>query len=160
MALGKEAGFGGADLGKVLDDLPAEDFLLTGGGGGPHESGRWALSGSEEALEGILAGPWTALLGEGAAGVEAVLDVGEAALGGRLALEVSAKLGAELEAAGAGLDLGAAEPQEATLLPLLPPPAPAPPPFTAACRILLFSSRTILSRSSWHCRSLACRSLS
>lgn len=64
-------------------------------------------------------------------------------------------LGTEPQEVGAGLDFGAVELQEATLLPLL-----LPPPLTAACRILLFSSRTILSRSSRHCRSLACRSLS
>lgn len=141
-----------------MDDLPVEDFLLTGGGSGPQESGRWALSGSEEELEEILAGPWTALLGEGPSGVEVVLDVGGAALECRLDLEVSVKLGAELEEVGAGLDFGVEEPQEVMLLLLLLPPAP--PPLTAACRILLFSSRTILSRSSRHCRSLACRSLS
>lgn len=154
-ALGKEAGFAGADLGKVLDDLPVEDFLLTGGGSGPQESGRCALIGSEEELEGILAALWTALLGEGPPGVAVVLDVGDPAFEGRGVLEASARLGAELEEVGAGFVFGAEE--EATLPLLLPA---ALPPLTVACRILLFSSRTILSRSSRHCLSLACRSLS
>lgn len=72
----KEAGLDGADLGKVLDDLPVEDFLLTGGGSGPQESGRLALSGSAEELEEIMAGAWTALLGEGPPDVEEAALVG------------------------------------------------------------------------------------
>lgn len=172
----------GVDLGKVFEDLPPEDFLTTGGG--PDESGRVVFAWSDEEGEGCLVGPWKPLLGDGTVGVEPVFedceDLAETDLGEVLrlglgaldesavlvleagpdvaALEDSAKFGAELEVNGPDLG-GRVEPEEAlcsteeddTLLLL---------PLAVACRILLFSSLIILSRSSRHCLSLACLSFS
>lgn len=67
LALGKDGALG-PDLGKVLEDLPTEDFLTTCGG--PDGSSRLAFRCCEE---GGLEAPWKTTL-ESTAGVEPGLE--------------------------------------------------------------------------------------
>lgn len=155
LARGKEGGFG-VDLGNVFEDFPPEPFLTTGGG--PDESGRGLFICS--CVFGGLADPLSPPLEAGVEVTELDLengaDLAEVLRVGpeTVALEETSPSGTELGAAAP--DLGgrlkatvafSTEVEDALLL-------------TAACRILLFSSLTILSLSSLHCLSLECRSFS
>lgn len=110
-------------------------------------------------------------MGDVAQGTEPVFeDLGEVALrlveglfgerpvlvAGPDALEDAAESGAELEVT----DTDLVEPEEALCCCSTAGGDAALPLLTAACRILLFSSLTILSLSSLHCLSLACLSRS
>lgn len=122
LALGKAGGLG-VDLGKVFEDLPPDDFLITGGG--PEESGRVVFTCSDE--EDRRCFPWKPPLGDGVDVVEPVLEdgvdaawavLGEVLVVGALdkidvpvlevgpdaaALEDAPKSGAELEVTGPDL---------------------------------------------------------
>ncbi|KAG7274663.1 LOW QUALITY PROTEIN: hypothetical protein CRUP_004587 [Coryphaenoides rupestris] len=143
-ALGNAGGLG-VDLGKVLEDRPPEDFRPTGGG--PDEATLvWVFPCSEE--EDTVTPEPVDLAGVAPTSCE---DAGLEVSGPALEIWVESGLctlcsccsvtGEEEEEDGDGAEV-------------------APFPLTAACRILLFSSRTILSRSSRHCRSFPWRSRS
>lgn len=158
-ALGKAGGFG-VGRGNVLAGLPPEDFLATGGG--PAELCRVSLTCSVD----LVLDPWKPFedvrelvdpileeeplqddLGEVLRlltdGLDRRLDFGTVVAAFAVG---SLSRGVITETVLGGDDLCSREGD--TLL------------FTAACKILRFSSLTILSLSSLHCLSLACLSRS
>lgn len=156
-ALGKAGGLG-VDLGNVLAGFPPEDFLDTGGG--PAELCRVSLTGSFD----LFLNPWKPPFEDVKELVDPILeeeplqdDLGEVLRLLTEGLDKSVDFGAGVGAGSlsggvitetvfGGEDLCSREGD--TLL------------FTAACKILRFSSLTILSLSSLHCLSLPCLSRS
>lgn len=172
MALGKEGGLG-VDLGNVFEDLLPEVFLTTGGGPDGTRCVGFTCSVEEDK---VLTNPWKTPLEpvgvceDGAVPVR--VDLGEVLRAEAGALDKTALPVLDAGAAAAGALESGAEPE--VTCPDLVVGVEAEGPFccgstdsdapllllTAACRILLFSSLTILSLSSLHCLSLACLSLS